>query len=42
MLPDKAKLTVCSIIQLASIAFDETSSYWSAKNIIIARPVNVV
>ena len=31
MLPDKATFTVCSIIKLASIAFDETSSYWSAK-----------
>ena len=30
LLPDKAKFTVCSIIQLATIAFDETSSYWSA------------
>ena len=30
MLPDKAKFTVCSIIKLATIAFDETSSYWSA------------
>ena len=30
MLPDKAKFTVCSIVQLATIAFDETSSYWSA------------
>ena len=29
MLPDKAKFTVCSIIKLATIAFDETSSYWS-------------
>ena len=29
-LPDKAKFTVCSIIKLATIAFDETSSYWSA------------
>ena len=28
--PDKAKFTVCSIIKLATIAFDETSSYWSA------------
>ena len=27
---DKAKVTVCSIIELATIAFDETSSYWSA------------
>ena len=26
----KAKFTVCSIIKLATIAFDETSSYWSA------------
>ena len=33
MLPDKAKFTVCSLIKLASIAFDETSSYWSAKKI---------
>ena len=33
MLPDKAKFTMCSIIKLASIAFDETSSYWSAKKI---------
>ena len=31
MLSDKAKFTLCSIIQLASIAFDQTSSYWSAK-----------
>ena len=31
-LPDKAKFTVCSIIKLATIAFDETSSYWSAPN----------
>ena len=30
MLPDKAKFTICSIIKLATIAFDETSSYWSA------------
>ena len=30
LLPDKAKFTVCSIIKLATIAFDETSSYWSA------------
>ena len=30
LLPDKAKCTVCSIIKLAIIAFDETSSYWSA------------
>ena len=30
MLPDKAKFTVCSIIKLATIAFDETSIYWSA------------
>ena len=29
-MPDKAKFTVCSIIKLATIAFDETSSYWSA------------
>ena len=29
-LPDKAKFTVCSIIKLATIGFDETSSYWSA------------
>ena len=28
--PDKAKVTVCSIMKLATIAFDETSSYWSA------------
>ena len=28
--PDKAKVTVCSIIKPANIAFDETSSYWSA------------
>ena len=27
---DKAKFTVCSIIKPATIAFDETSSYWSA------------
>ena len=31
MLPDKAKFIVCSIIKLASIAFDETFSYWSVK-----------
>ena len=30
LLPDKAKVTMCSIIKLATIAFDETSSYWSA------------
>ena len=30
MLPDKAKFTLCSISKLATIAFDETSSYWSA------------
>ena len=30
LLPDKAKFTVCSIIKLATIAFDETSSYWLA------------
>ena len=29
MARDKAKFTVCSIIKLATIAFDETSSYWS-------------
>ena len=28
--PDKATFTVCSIIKLATIAFDETSNYWSA------------
>ena len=31
MLPDKAKFTACSIIKLATIAFDETSSYWLAQ-----------
>ena len=32
MLPDKPKFTVLQIyIKLASTAFDETSSYWSAK-----------
>ena len=31
LLPDKAKFTVRSITkQLSTIAFDETSSYWSA------------
>ena len=30
MLAVKAKFTVCSIIKQATIAFDETSSYWSA------------
>ena len=30
MLPDMAKFTLCSIIKPATIAFDETSSYWSA------------
>ena len=30
LLPDKAKFTVCSIIKIATITFDETSSYWSA------------
>ena len=30
LLPGKAKFTVRSIIKLATIAFDETSSYWSA------------
>ena len=30
LLSDKAKFTVCSIIKLATIGFDETSSYWSA------------
>ena len=30
LLPDKAKFTVCSIIKVATIAFDETSSYWPA------------
>ena len=30
LLPDKANFTACSIIKLATIAFDETSSYWSA------------
>ena len=29
--PEKAKFTVCSIIKLATIAFDETSSYLSAR-----------
>ena len=28
----KEKFTVCSIIKLATIAFDEASSYWSAQN----------
>ena len=38
VLPDKAKFTVCSIIKLATIAFDETSSYWSApKKLLISR-----
>ena len=26
--PNKAKFIVCSIIKLATITFDETSSYW--------------
>ena len=30
LLPDKAKFTVCSLIKIPTIAFDETSSYWSA------------
>ena len=30
LLPDKAKFTVCSVVKLATIVFDETFSYWSA------------
>ena len=32
MLPDKTKFTVCSISKLATIAFDESSSYWLGQN----------
>ena len=38
LLPDKAKFTMYSIIKLATIAFDEKSSYLvSAKKLLISR-----